>query len=284
MNWAKEYGDCEGPLGFPMPTDAATQLDDLLKANPDWEYQRLTIEKAAPELSTGERADISWISTESVDADKEIVLASGFDDSVFKHNPMVTLNHSYWSPPVGRSVWRQKVKEDGKRGVKAKTTYPSREAGWPEDQPWPSDPAWALVKAGLMRGKSIGFVSLISRPPTDDEIRKHPEMMNVRRIIEKWLLVEYCCCWRPANPQAVVEQVAKYDLRPLDLKAFGIEPKQGQPPPPPPPPGSPAPAYFPFTPFCEVEKAIQRGVESLDLNKLADEAIKVGYHRARGRV
>ena len=56
------------------------------------------------EFSEGERADVAWIQTEAIDHDHEIVLASGFRDDVYKGNPIVTLNHSYELPPVGKSI------------------------------------------------------------------------------------------------------------------------------------------------------------------------------------
>src|SRR5262245_57729214 len=105
------------------------------------------------------------------------------DDSIFRHNPTGTLNHNYWRP-VGKSLWRQKVKEDGHRGVKAKTVYPERPQEWPEEEPWANDAAWALVKAGLMLGKSIGFVTLASHPPAEEEVRRRPELATVRRIVD----------------------------------------------------------------------------------------------------
>ena len=46
---------------------------------------------------------MSWITTESVDRTGEVVLARGMDDAQFQGNPLVTLGHAYWMPPVGRS-------------------------------------------------------------------------------------------------------------------------------------------------------------------------------------
>ena len=158
MDWLKIYGDTEGPLGFPMKDAEAKALDKFLQENPEAEYQRVVVEKATSELATGERADVSWIQTEAVDRQSEVVLASGFRDDQFKSNPIVTLNHDYTKQPIGKSMWRRRVREGDRRGVKAKTVYPARPEEWKAD-PWPSDSAWALVKSGLLTGKSIGFRS-----------------------------------------------------------------------------------------------------------------------------
>src|SRR5262249_27699507 len=119
-----------------------------------------------------------------------------------------TLNHAYDQPPVGKSLWRRKVREGSLRGVKAKTYYPPRPENWPGAD-WLPDFAYEMVKAGLLRGKSIGFFPLKVRAPTTDEIAKDAQLANVRFIIEEWLLAEYACCYLPMQPNAVVEQVSK---------------------------------------------------------------------------
>jgi hypothetical protein len=66
---------------------------------------------------------VSWISAEAPDRQKEVAIAKGMNDSQFAGNPLVTLQHNYQLPPVGRSLW-QKVARDGDlRGVKAKTLH-----------------------------------------------------------------------------------------------------------------------------------------------------------------
>jgi len=91
---SQHYGKAEGPLGFPMTDEGARQLEALLKVQPKedgYDYRRAFLAKSVSELQPGERADVSWISEESVDRDREVVLASGMDDSPFKLNPLVTL-------------------------------------------------------------------------------------------------------------------------------------------------------------------------------------------------
>src|SRR6266436_6745995 len=99
----KHYGSAEGPLGFPMLDKQAFALDALLKTLPaeDRTLARVVTAKAPSELLDGERADVSWITTEAIDQDKEIVLSRGMNDGNFKANPIVTLQHCYHMPPVG---------------------------------------------------------------------------------------------------------------------------------------------------------------------------------------
>ncbi len=87
------YGPTEGPLGFPMLDRQARQLDTLLKAlrkSKEHAYRKAVTAKAPTELNRGERSDVSWITTESVDRTQEVV-ARGMNDSQFAANPLVTL-------------------------------------------------------------------------------------------------------------------------------------------------------------------------------------------------
>lgn len=54
---------------------------------------------------------MSWISTETPGRYDHVVFAKGMNDSQFALNPIVTLNHDYTCPPIGRSLWRRFVKD-----------------------------------------------------------------------------------------------------------------------------------------------------------------------------
>jgi hypothetical protein len=193
-----------------MKDAQAKLLEERLKGAPREEafaFRRLRLARGLAEWQPEGRCDVSWITEESPDRAGDVVLARGMDDGHFQLNPLVTLNHNYEEPPVGRSMWRKRVQEGTLVGVKAKTYYPPRPETW-ADGPWPPDVAFDLVQAGLLLGKSIGFVPLQLREPTTEE-RKIPALKGVRFVIEKWLLVEYACCFLPMQPNAVVEQVLK---------------------------------------------------------------------------
>lgn len=218
-----QYGDAEGPLGFPMPSPQAKRLDEILRSLPkddSFAYRKLASPAALHEVTPGERADVSWISTEAPDRDGDMVLAAGLDDGQFAVTPVVTLNHAYHLPPVGLSLWRSRPGG----GVRAKTYYPPRPDGWRDA--WPPDECLALVRAGLLRGKSVGFLPLAVRPVTADEKGRDGRMKSVRHVVEKWLLLEYACCALPVQPFAVVEAVGKSAVPPLSAavqKALGLD-------------------------------------------------------------
>jgi hypothetical protein len=264
----QHYGDCEGPLGIPCQDRQARALEAVLQALPMDELHapgHLVVTGATTELLPGERADVSWISTEDPDRMHEIVLAAGMNDEHFKLNPVVTLQHAYGLPPVGRSPWRRRVRDGGRAGVKAKTVYPPRPAAWTAGEPWPPDFAFPLVQSGLLCGKSIGFLPTKVRTPTDDEIRQRPGLRDVRRIIEEWVLLEYACVYFPAQPAAVVEAVTKGMALPASIREVLNLPES--------PP-------LPFTTLAEVERHLTRRIEAMDVPAVAGQALD----RARGRV
>jgi hypothetical protein len=262
----------EGPLGFPMPDRAARALDAVLRALPrsaEHAYRHALVGRAPTELNPGERSDVSWISTESVDRAGEVVLAAGMDDSQFRLNPLVTLGHDYELPAVGKSLWRRRARDGALAGVKAKTQYPPRPEAWPAGEPWLPDQVFALVGAGLLPGKSIGFLPLAVHAPGDEEARRNG-WEDVRLVVDRWLLLEYACVSLPANQHALVEAVSKGEVElsaPL-RSALGL--------PEPPPVG--------FTALAEVERAVRSRLAAADLPGLLGRAVRTALERARGRI
>src|SRR4029077_14361232 len=109
-----------------------------------------------------------------------------------------------------------------------------------------------LIQAGLLNGKSIGFLPLKSREATDRERETRPGWAQVQRVIEEWLLLEYACCYFPCQQNALVEDVAKG--LPADfLKALGVESKSA-----PPAPAPADPEVIPFTSADEIARRAGR--------------------------
>jgi hypothetical protein len=260
MSFLPDYGSCAGPFGFPLPDPAARALDRLLQKQPrgpEYVYRRLVAAAAPPELTPGERAEVSWISTESIDRLGTVILSAGMDDSQFALNPLVTLAHDYRVPPVGRSLWRRRSRDGTAAGVRAKTRYPERPPAWPASDPWPPDRAFALIQAGLLQGKSIGFLPLRSHVPTTQEAERNGWGDRVALVIDEWLLLEYACVFLPANQDALVEAVAR--------GALGLPPVA-------------------FTAMDEVERHIGRAVAALDLPAVIEMQLKEIWRRRTGRV
>jgi hypothetical protein len=271
------YCDTLGPLNFPQTDRAAKALDTLLRSlphTPEYGYRKAVSLKGPTELNPGERSDVSWISTESVDRMSEVVVARGMNDTQFQANPLVTLGHAYWMPPVGKSLWRRRVKDGPLVGIKAKTQYPPRPDSWPAAETWVPDKVLALVQAGLLQGKSIGFLPTKVHIPDEKEVAKSGWTEQVSLVIDEWLLLEYACVFLPANQDALVEAVSKGAMPNDFLAACGMTNTYTP----------PIPTPLGFTPWEEVEKAVARQVAGVDFDALAKTAIRDAYDRARGRV
>ncbi len=214
MKSHKVYGDSDGPLGIPMRSDSAKEVEQLISALPaeckeliEDGPMRLSKAADAVDIVEDERADISFITTESVDRDREVVMAGGLDFRTFSKNPVVTWAHDYASLPVGRSMWLKKGEQKGMRGWLAKTQYIGKPDGWVGD--WFNDAVWHYVKSGALPGKSIGFIPLEVRSPTEKEIVARPELASVRRVITKAHVLEYAVTPVQSNPDAVVQATAQ---------------------------------------------------------------------------
>jgi hypothetical protein len=272
------YGPAEGPLGFPLTDRQAFAVDALLKALPKEEayrYRKTIMAQGPSEVLPGERSDVSWISTEDPDRTHEVVVAGGMNDSQFRLNPIVTMQHAYHLPPVGRSLWRKVVRDGERRGIKAKTQYPTRPADW--QGTWPADAAFALVQADLLRGKSIGFLPTKVHAPTAEE-RRQRGWEDVTLVIDEWVLLEYACTFLPAQQNAVVEAVSKSQVAipPELLRVMGLDETLFRP--------EESTAVIPFTPLEEIEKAVCRRIEALDFDAVACRVLQNHLDRVRGRV
>lgn len=207
----KKYWQTIGPLGFPQQDRQAQQLDEILKKLPhekEYQYHHAVVTKSTSEVNFGERSDVSWISTEAVDRHGEVVLSKGMNASQFQMNPLVTLQHLYSMPPVGKSLWQKRVKDGEVAGIKAKTQYPAVPSNWNNDDPWPPDKVFSLVQAGLLSGKSIGFLPTKLHFADEKEAIKNGWAPGTP-VFDEWLLLEYSCVFLPANQEALVQEVSK---------------------------------------------------------------------------
>lgn len=208
----------EGVFGIPMKEEVARAVEALMKTLPkECRKYRKTVALPHVELVSGERADISTISTDSLDRDGEVVFPSGIDTKHFMKNPAVYFAHRTDELPVGRAQWIKLVGQD----LKSKTVYANRPKEW--EGSWFPDAVWAMVQQEILKGKSIGFLATKIRSPTSEEIGNRPEWKNCNAIIENCLLLEYSVAPLPANQDALVDAVAKGICDKSFLPRFGID-------------------------------------------------------------
>ena len=171
-------------------------------------------------LHEGERAVERYISTRSVDRDREVLDPAGVILDAYKKNPVVLWAHDYSQPPIAKSEW---VRRD-EFGVKSKTVY----AETPR-----AEEVWQLVKGGFLQTASVGFLPLArifkGDPTWRDTVQKYNEKWQTdlekdgaQCITTKWVLLEYSDVPVPANADALITAVAKGLVVSDDLKAaFG---------------------------------------------------------------
>ena len=299
MTPTHHYGPAEGPLGFPMLDRQAFAVDAILKKLPNddaYAYRKSLLEPATLEIPPGDRTDVSWITTENPDRMHEVVRARGMNDGQFRLNPLVTLNHAYWAPPAGKSLWRKVVNAGDIKGVKARTYYPHRPNGWSEKE-WIPDVAFALVQADLLRGKSIGFLPTKVHVPDQKEIDQNG-WGKTSLVIDEWVLLEYACVYLPAQQNAVVEAVGKSFPHASDalLHALGIghgcevvrlrgsEKKGGCAPFSPPHHVTTTQPEIPFRTLDDIETLFVQQIDALDLPGRIETMLRHRLDQQRGRV
>ena len=200
----KEYGTATSPFGFGISEEDARELDDMLeKAEDDISYFRKTSSNFEFALEK-ERADVSVITDDSVDLDKEVMDIASINWDIFKKNPHVAYRHDYDMPPVGKCKWFKKFAKI----VKAKTLYKARPANLPENEIWFPDAIYEMVKQGYLPGKSIGGVAA-RVPITKEYLIDHPEAEGAEYIRKNARVYEYSVVPVACNKNAVVETLAK---------------------------------------------------------------------------
>lgn len=272
--------DTEGLFGIMMTSDQAFELEEIVKDLPKEDpYVHVRTKAFQPEpieVDKEERSDVSWISTEDKDHQKDIVLAKGFKLDLYRKNPIVTWNHDYKQPAIGRNVWVKRKAAAGDRaaGLIAKTHYPVQPDDWHTSTPWMPSQILNLVHLRLLPGKSVGFLPLKARPATGEEIKKDAKTYgDVRYIVEEALLLEYSVETMPCNYNSLVEASHKGLVTKDYFELLGVElPKEEEPPPA--VQTKELPPLGPFLTKAQYEKAIQDEIASLDYEKIAKKLAK----------
>jgi len=245
---AKLYGAAEGPCGIPMRDGVATAVETIIKGlngdcksyveehhatdpttGADLFVVRRAKAPASMDFDEGERADISLITSDAVDREKEVMLPEGADWSQARAAGFpATWCHDYYSMPMGRGLWVKRVKEGAVNGWLAKTATHPRPDDLPETSEWWPDIVWHLVhgdgKTSWLPGKSIGFIPTEMRKPTPKDIKARPELADCDTIISKWVALEWAYCTIQCNPDALVQATAKFKALPERFtKSFGVE-------------------------------------------------------------
>jgi len=158
------------------------------------------------------------ITTQNTDRTGDIVISSGVDTTEFVKIPSIYINHDYSLLPIAKC--EELVHKDGYIMAKMKFVL--------------SVPVikniFELVKAGAMKGISIGFaaneVVLRGTKTFDDMCKtlglKVEEYERTNRIISNWSLYEFSLVSIPANAECMVKSL-KTEVDPELIKYLGVK-------------------------------------------------------------
>jgi len=197
----KLYGDCIGPLGFPMETSDARDLEKLLDGG---EYSPFKLFKgdAFESFNPGENADISVVTDGSIDRDHEMIEPKGVDWVSFRKNPVVTFGHDYHNPPIGKSIWQKQIGQSWK----AKTVYTKRPDNHPKEKEWLPESIFHMVKEGSLPGKSISGAVKWREPSVEQRT------LGIKRVAETVKVYEYAVVTMQSNTNAITEMVSRQTI------------------------------------------------------------------------
>lgn len=200
-----------------LPEEQAKEIDALVKTLPsECKYVRKASD-AEYQFSPGERAEVSVLSSDTLDQSNEVVLPEGIALEAYRKSSVVLWNHDQ-SNLIGTCGW---IKLHGNR-ILGKTIYPERPEG---AESWFTDNVWSLIRCSppILRSKSIGFLPTVPlRPATDTELQAHPDWKSAG-IWQSGILLEYSCVYNGANTDAIVQAINTKSVDEAILKTLGIE-------------------------------------------------------------
>lgn len=147
------------------------------------------------------------ITTNSVDRDGEVLIPQGMDARDYKKNPVVFWNHDY-NLPIGTAADMKRNDDHWTATAKLASTPFAQEV-------------YTLMREGVVRGVSVGFVPIESRPPTKGDLSKFGD--DVRRVYSKWKLLEFSVVPLPANQDALITAVSKGVSRATIKSVLGVD-------------------------------------------------------------
>lgn len=159
--------------------------------------------RLAADLRTQGTRFTAIISTDSVDRDGEVLMPGGMVSTDFERLGTVLWNHNP-DQPIAKLVPGSIRKTE--RTIEATAEFVPRPDDWEGE--WFPDFVSAMVKAGAIRGVSVGFRPLeLPRQATQKDIERYGD--GVQRVYRRWELLEFSPVSVPANQDALIVAVSK---------------------------------------------------------------------------
>jgi hypothetical protein len=178
-----------------------------------WRYEKMNTLQRKVYATTdfnftpGERAAVSFITSDEVDHEGDVVIPAGVDwKSVWLRNPVVLASHNFQAWPVARGEWIRVAKGDGFTGLLGKAIFDDDEE---------AQKLFGKVQRGIVRGQSIGFKAPDDMrpgewgPPTFEELKRRPDWKGAKRVIRRCVLLEWSFVGIQMNSSSLVCAVSK---------------------------------------------------------------------------
>lgn len=194
-------------------TIAVEKLAPLLEEKFDLKFEQLTGTVLRKSLETDnlvldpndESCAIAKISTIDVDRAGDVMIPEGIDTTEYEKNPVVLTGHDYSKLPIGKIVKIQKTSTSVLAKIKFSDT--------PEAQN-----VLKLVKEGILRSNSVGFVALETLRRGTKEFTEYVKTRlngvidkGAKQIITKWKLLENSLVSIPCNAEATILAVKELE-------------------------------------------------------------------------
>lgn len=190
---------CDSPSLMALAKECDIKVDD----NTEFIRKFYSTEDSKKEITKSERSVVSYVTTNRIDRDREIVVATGIDLKEFHKHPVVLFSHDYRSLPIGMAAWIKLDKE--KKGLLGNTKYAKHEE---------AQKVYEYIEDGFPLGKSIGFIpkTIVYQEDFDKlDIEKlriaKKDLKNAYAVITESVLLEYSDVAVPANPEALTVAV-----------------------------------------------------------------------------
>jgi len=170
-------------------------------------YRALVGDDVELKENSAERSKRYIASDETVDRMGDIIRVKGWDLKNFLRNPQALWAHDARALPIGRVTEWEKSEVKGSPALLETITY--LEEGVSAE----AEAIWKLVKAGVIKAVSVGFLPLKMAWPESPEERDALGLGPYGVLFEKQEQLELSNCTIPANPSCLATRSVRTALR-----------------------------------------------------------------------
>jgi hypothetical protein len=180
------------------------------------------------DVNPKDRTVVSKITTSALDHYRTVIDPKGIDLSAYNLNRIVLWEHGMdpqrGSLPIGRNGWiRPAIGPNGPELI-AQTRFYEPGSRKADDF---TERLFEMYRDGDLRGFSVRVVPTAggeNSPPTKDEIRSRPELVDCYCMYRSTKLTEYSCCAVPGNCECLTTEMKRSVLH-LVARGLALPPE-----------------------------------------------------------